>query len=212
MNTFFCVHLRPSFAGVWCIVRRIVLTFTSWPVTPTSSRTYASPWQPPVTPAWPWPPPPTPLTAAPQTESPAHPRLFWLEQSVWGVFAPPLSAVHRKGVSNPLPANWGSSRNWVREGWRWDASPSTLLPLPGIWRVVLVFILFYFSDGRGLKAPHIEWARGIQYKAVLSVRRTELQQLRLVEETGICPAPHTCTYIHTHTHTFMMRPAWFFLQ
>lgn len=69
----FLVHFRPSFADAWCTVRRIASMFTSWPVIPTSSRTYASQWPPPVTPAWPSPPPPAPPTAAPRIESPAHP-------------------------------------------------------------------------------------------------------------------------------------------
>ncbi len=113
-------------------------------------------------------------------------------------FAPSLSAVHWKGSHTPyLPSKGAGGKG--KRGMETKHTPSTLLPLPGIWRLDL-FRFILFLDGRGLKSALMSKP---EWEGALPVRRTELQRLRPVEETSICPAPHnTQTHTHTHTHTY----------
>lgn len=124
---------------------------------------------------------------------------------MWGICILPRPSLQCTGRGlKPLTCKQGSRRKSVREGWRQNTSPSTFLPLSGIWMVDLFYFILIFGWEGTKKHPMSDPER----EGVSPVRRTELQRLRPVKETGICPAPHN-TQIHAYTH---INTHWFFLH
>lgn len=122
---------------------------------------------------------------------------------MWGICILPRPSLQCTGRGlKPLTCQAREQEERVREGWRRHTSPSTLLPLPGIWRVVLFY--FNFLDGRGLKKtpPGVSQSERNSKKRVYYVREGwNCNGSRLVEETP-CTPQHTETCIHMYRHIY----------